>query len=287
MIRRPPRSTLFPYTTLFRSWPPAGTSGHRGERRIRHAGSEELRDAPGTRGSPRRRGRGVAEGRGQRLGPEDDSGRADRDDRPAEALHRGRDQRGGPAPRRHAGIGQDRRDQPRSEGALVRDRGLRDRGGPVRGRPGDDPATQGAPGDRGFRPDGGSGNSSLTFTRRNVTPKTPWKCAITEALTSSISTGWPNTVSIEVMMPPSCPHGRIFRNSRRSVLTLCANPWNVTLRWTARPIEAIFLLPTQTPRSGPSRVASIPKSAHVRRRTSSMSVTSRFTSRRSGSLRIG
>src|SRR5258707_4502032 len=26
MIRRPPRSTLFPYTTLFRSWPPAPTS---------------------------------------------------------------------------------------------------------------------------------------------------------------------------------------------------------------------------------------------------------------------
>src|SRR2546427_4503238 len=24
MIRRPPRSTLFPYTTLFRSWPAAG-----------------------------------------------------------------------------------------------------------------------------------------------------------------------------------------------------------------------------------------------------------------------
>src|SRR5256885_3093470 len=24
MIRRPPRSTLFPYTTLFRSWPPEG-----------------------------------------------------------------------------------------------------------------------------------------------------------------------------------------------------------------------------------------------------------------------
>src|SRR5258708_28914470 len=23
MIRRPPRSTLFPYTTLFRSWPPS------------------------------------------------------------------------------------------------------------------------------------------------------------------------------------------------------------------------------------------------------------------------
>src|SRR2546427_5019399 len=27
MIRRPPRSTLFPYTTLFRSGNPAGTSG--------------------------------------------------------------------------------------------------------------------------------------------------------------------------------------------------------------------------------------------------------------------
>src|SRR3712207_7055569 len=25
MIRRPPRSTLFPYTTLFRSWPGPGT----------------------------------------------------------------------------------------------------------------------------------------------------------------------------------------------------------------------------------------------------------------------
>src|SRR3712207_7225869 len=27
MIRRPPRSTLFPYTTLFRSPPPAGSAG--------------------------------------------------------------------------------------------------------------------------------------------------------------------------------------------------------------------------------------------------------------------
>src|SRR3712207_9146126 len=31
MIRRPPRSTLFPYTTLFRSWPP-----------LLHAGSSQL-----------------------------------------------------------------------------------------------------------------------------------------------------------------------------------------------------------------------------------------------------
>src|SRR5256885_9585058 len=29
MIRRPPRSTLFPYTTLFRSWPTAPCGGWR------------------------------------------------------------------------------------------------------------------------------------------------------------------------------------------------------------------------------------------------------------------
>src|SRR3989442_11931499 len=28
MIRRPPRSTLFPYTTLFRSWIPLVSTGH-------------------------------------------------------------------------------------------------------------------------------------------------------------------------------------------------------------------------------------------------------------------
>src|SRR2546422_4175167 len=35
MIRRPPRSTLFPYTTLFRSRDPRGRGGGRGERRRR------------------------------------------------------------------------------------------------------------------------------------------------------------------------------------------------------------------------------------------------------------
>src|SRR3989454_7798511 len=33
MIRRPPRSTLFPYTTLFRSGHPARTCGSAGDRR--------------------------------------------------------------------------------------------------------------------------------------------------------------------------------------------------------------------------------------------------------------
>src|SRR3712207_7606568 len=32
MIRRPPRSTLFPYTTLFRSRPPPGGARQRGHR---------------------------------------------------------------------------------------------------------------------------------------------------------------------------------------------------------------------------------------------------------------
>src|SRR3712207_8850251 len=40
MIRRPPRSTLFPYTTLFRSTGSGGSSGHEGHRdtqpRTRH-----------------------------------------------------------------------------------------------------------------------------------------------------------------------------------------------------------------------------------------------------------
>src|SRR3712207_7941043 len=34
MIRRPPRSTLFPYTTLFRSWLPSSWVGEQLRRRI-------------------------------------------------------------------------------------------------------------------------------------------------------------------------------------------------------------------------------------------------------------
>src|SRR2546426_2206268 len=52
MIRRPPRSTLFPYTTLFRSRRP-GRRRERGRRRVRPGPS---RDAPGGRGR-RRTGR--------------------------------------------------------------------------------------------------------------------------------------------------------------------------------------------------------------------------------------
>src|SRR3712207_8127441 len=40
MIRRPPRSTLFPYTTLFRS--AVGAAGHRDPRRVGDAGGDEV-----------------------------------------------------------------------------------------------------------------------------------------------------------------------------------------------------------------------------------------------------
>src|SRR5687768_17868033 len=45
MIRRPPRSTLFPYTTLFRSWRPR-LEGNHPERRRRQGGGALYRTKP-------------------------------------------------------------------------------------------------------------------------------------------------------------------------------------------------------------------------------------------------
>src|SRR2546430_10430124 len=42
MIRRPPRSTLFPYTTLFRSWSRGGSDGGHGLRERFHRGQNSL-----------------------------------------------------------------------------------------------------------------------------------------------------------------------------------------------------------------------------------------------------
>src|SRR2546421_5800784 len=56
MIRRPPRSTLFPYTTLFRSLVQQGDGG--GRERLRYAPDAELRlvrDRPHARGRSRTR----------------------------------------------------------------------------------------------------------------------------------------------------------------------------------------------------------------------------------------
>src|SRR5687768_18029977 len=45
MIRRPPRSTLFPYTALFRSPPPGGHGADPGDRR---PGADHRRPRPGS-----------------------------------------------------------------------------------------------------------------------------------------------------------------------------------------------------------------------------------------------
>src|SRR2546429_3071197 len=58
MIRRPPRSTLFPYTTLFRSWPRQAVAGLRrradgGVGRVAHGG-EAKRPRPARPAAARR-----------------------------------------------------------------------------------------------------------------------------------------------------------------------------------------------------------------------------------------
>src|SRR3712207_7343680 len=56
MIRRPPRSTLFPYTTLFRSYPAAGERADGAEsRQRRRPRADELARADRTRHRRRRR----------------------------------------------------------------------------------------------------------------------------------------------------------------------------------------------------------------------------------------
>src|SRR2546425_9312949 len=73
MIRRPPRSTLFPYTTLFRSRHGDGRElPGGGERRVRRRHHGQLDDGGAVRpapGGPRGRGHGGG-GRGRREGVE-------------------------------------------------------------------------------------------------------------------------------------------------------------------------------------------------------------------------
>src|SRR2546430_9908657 len=67
MIRRPPRSTLFPYTTLFRSVPPRGD--------VADPGRRDGRCGPGRGGlPPGGRGPGLASGH---LGPDHRPGRSE------------------------------------------------------------------------------------------------------------------------------------------------------------------------------------------------------------------
>src|SRR5689334_23423378 len=75
MIRRPPRSTLFPYTTLFRSVPPrpgVRVRGERGRRAGAAAGRGARRDAAAgkratARGRPPARGDGGVDRKSTRL----------------------------------------------------------------------------------------------------------------------------------------------------------------------------------------------------------------------------
>src|SRR5438034_1634355 len=53
MLRRPPRSTLFPYTTLFRSVPPVG-GVHRAGVRLRRGGNRAGREGKARCGAVRR-----------------------------------------------------------------------------------------------------------------------------------------------------------------------------------------------------------------------------------------
>src|SRR3712207_8251844 len=54
MIRRPPRSTLFPYTTLFRSAPRGGDAVHGAPRRLAGAPGEVRRERRRGGGHPHR-----------------------------------------------------------------------------------------------------------------------------------------------------------------------------------------------------------------------------------------
>src|SRR5438552_11942742 len=63
MIRRPPRSTLFPYTTLFRSRRPPGGARAGGLRRPRTAPGGRIPRARPPRRAPAGRGRGAGRGR--------------------------------------------------------------------------------------------------------------------------------------------------------------------------------------------------------------------------------
>src|SRR5256886_6682179 len=68
MIRRPPKSTLFPYTTLFRSWP--HVAGARVRERCRRQQDEQQRPEPRLSARPRAGGRQVHAPRPTRpLGP--------------------------------------------------------------------------------------------------------------------------------------------------------------------------------------------------------------------------
>ena len=106
-------------------------------------GPEGFSIVRGARSGARRRGRRDARRRGRRLVPVLGPGRADRQDRLAEALHRARHLRRDPAQGRDAGLGHDRRDQQGPERADLRLRRPRRRRRPARRSPRSSPSSCG------------------------------------------------------------------------------------------------------------------------------------------------
>src|SRR5690554_7682022 len=68
MIRRPPRSTLFPYTTLFRSRPGDGRERNEGVHRARQGTRARIQSATGRRADREPRECPAAAGDGARPG---------------------------------------------------------------------------------------------------------------------------------------------------------------------------------------------------------------------------
>src|SRR3989475_5728559 len=93
MIRRPPRSTLFPYTTLFRSLPAAGAEGGEGRAAVERGRSRSGAQALGLRRRSRDRGLLPVALHGpigtRAAGPPGDGRRAVRRRRFATGHHRG------------------------------------------------------------------------------------------------------------------------------------------------------------------------------------------------------
>src|SRR3712207_8716182 len=83
MMRRPPRSTPFPYTTLFRSRCTGGGGGHRGGGGVPAGGR---RRDPGLAGPVPRRGAG--RGGRERLSPSGPTGRARSEEHTSELQSR-------------------------------------------------------------------------------------------------------------------------------------------------------------------------------------------------------
>src|SRR2546426_3656791 len=138
MIRRPPRSTLFPYTTLFRS-PHAREGRHdpreRGDRQDRQIVPERRRPMKARRGHPLQSLAHEDVGRELRVAERDREEPRQRDER----------EHGEPAPGEqasHWGAGRERVGHDGEEDERQGDRSLGERGGAERGPRGDRPALE-------------------------------------------------------------------------------------------------------------------------------------------------